>query len=68
MMKKQYISPATNIHKLRVEPLLYAISRQKGVEYGNMKVEGVEDNTQSLSPDYEQFGIDAVEGDGWGTI
>ncbi len=56
-----------NIHTLRIEALLVSASRMRDVTFGN-KPKSYEERNAELVPDYEQVGIDAVEGDSWSTI
>lgn len=57
-----------NIHVLRIESVLLSASRMKGVTFGNKPRAYDGEQNAELLPDYEQIGIDAVEGDSWSTI
>ena len=73
-MKKQYISPAINIHQLRVESMLASASplRFKGTRFGNSEQQKsgyIPDHYEvSPFPDSWQYDIEAVEGDDWSTL
>lgn len=69
-MKKTYIAPALRSHQIHVESMLLGESQRLRIDFGNKKKmkDELDPSQYEFVPDVEQYGIDPVEGDDWGTL